>query len=273
MAKIFFLTTEITPFANTAGLGDFSAKVPLLLQEKGHDIRTIIPKYGFVSERKYILREVIRLREIPFNFDGSEHLASAKSAFIPKTRVQVYFLEHSEWFKPLSNLLYKSKNGRPYSDNDDRYAFFDTAALATLPHLFWKPNVIMCNDWQTAMVPLIYRQVYQEEEFYQGIKTILLVHSMSEYGEFSRGAFEKAGLQLPDSLTGDSINVLEAALPVVDKIIALDTPENNVSAELMKLNCYQDVEKKMITIALEDNSLDAYSRVANSIDQLVQEDV
>ena len=64
--KIFYLTTEIIPFANTSSLADFSAKVPLLLQNKENDIRTIIPKYGYVSERKYILREVIRLREIPF---------------------------------------------------------------------------------------------------------------------------------------------------------------------------------------------------------------
>ena len=87
--KIFYLTTEIIPFANTSSLAAFSAKVPLLLQDKQHDIRTIIPKYGYVSERKYILREVIRLREIPFEFGEENVVASAKSAFIPKTRVQV----------------------------------------------------------------------------------------------------------------------------------------------------------------------------------------
>ena len=91
--KLYYLTTEITPFANPSGLGDFSAKVPLALQEKGHDIRTIIPKYGYVSERKYILREVIRLRDIPFQFDGEEISASAKSALIRRDRVQVYCIE------------------------------------------------------------------------------------------------------------------------------------------------------------------------------------
>ena len=91
--KLYFLTTEIVPFANVTSLAMFSTRVPLALQEKGHDIRTIIPKYGYVSERKYILREVIRLREIPFEFNGSNKVASAKSAFIPKTRVQVYFLD------------------------------------------------------------------------------------------------------------------------------------------------------------------------------------
>ena len=60
--KLFFLTTEITPFANATSLADFSAKVPLLLQAKDHDIRIMHPKYGFISERKFILREVNRLR-------------------------------------------------------------------------------------------------------------------------------------------------------------------------------------------------------------------
>ena len=58
--KLFFLTTEIEPFASTSHLGKFSVDIPLALQTVEHDIRTIIPKYGFVSERKYILREVIR---------------------------------------------------------------------------------------------------------------------------------------------------------------------------------------------------------------------
>ena len=125
--KLYFLTTEIVPFANVTSLAMFSTRVPLALQEKGHDIRTIIPKYGYVSERKYILREVIRLREIPFEFNGSNRMASAKSAFIPKTRVQVYFLEDSNWFQPLSNLVYKSKNGRILADNGERYCFFSKA--------------------------------------------------------------------------------------------------------------------------------------------------
>ena len=79
--KLYYLTTEIIPFANVTPLAEFSTKVPLALQGKGHDIRTIIPKYGYVSERKYILREVIRLREIPFEFDGEEKVASAKNSY------------------------------------------------------------------------------------------------------------------------------------------------------------------------------------------------
>ena len=133
----------------------------MFLQENGHDIRTIIPKYGYVSERKYILREVIRLREIPFSFKGIDHVTSAKSALIPKTRVQVYFLEDEFWFKPLTNLLYKSKNGRVLADNAERYGYYSKAVLSTLPHLFWSPDIFICNGWQSAMIPGLFKKFFE----------------------------------------------------------------------------------------------------------------
>ena len=169
--KLYFITTEIIPFANVSSLAEFSTKVPLFLQENGHDIRTIIPKYGYVSERKYILREVIRLREIPFVFKGVDHVTSAKSAFIPKTRVQVYFLEDEFWFKPLTNLVYKSKNGRILADNNERYGYYSKAVLSTLPHLFLAPDIFICNGWQSALVPGLFKKHFDGiNQFYKKFK-------------------------------------------------------------------------------------------------------
>ncbi len=122
--KTYFLTSEISPFSVTGFLSHFSKSIPIYLQQKDQDIRITSPKYGFISERKYILREVIRLREIECEIDGEMIKSSAKSAFIPKTRVQVYFMEHPDWFQPLTPLLYKSRNGRILSDNADRFGFF-----------------------------------------------------------------------------------------------------------------------------------------------------
>ena len=261
--KLFFLTTEITPFAHTSNLGEYSVHIPLALQTMGHDIRTMIPKYGFVSERKYILREVIRLREIPFQFDGDEVIASAKSAFIPKTRVQVYFLENVDWFKPLTNLLYKAKNGRVLPDNDERYAYFSKAAIATLPHLFWKPDVLISNDWQCAFVPMIYQQIYDSKEFYGGIKTVITVHSVDEYCNFSRDVYAKAGVTLPDSIKGNKVNCYEAAAPFADLIIAIDTPSNDVTKKLMKLPVVKANKKKLVSILLNDNESPDFISVAN----------
>ncbi len=265
--KIFYLTTEITPFANTDGLGEYSAKVPLLLQEKGHDIRTTIPKYGYVSERKYILREVIRLRSIPFQYDGEDVTISAKSAFIPKTRVQVYFLEDAERFKPLTNLVYKSKNGRVLSDIDDRFAYFNKASLAILPHLFWSPDLVMCNGWQSAFVPIIFKQIYQGEEFYEKLKTVMIVHNVDEYSTFNRSAYEKAGVELPDSITGDDINAYEVAIEFADKVIIYNYPEQNNMKLLESLPAVKNNLDKCSVFDWTSREEPDYAAIASHMDE------
>ena len=269
--KIFYLTTEIIPFANTSSLADFSAKVPLLLQNKENDIRTIIPKYGYVSERKYILREVIRLREIPFEFGEENVITSAKSAFIPKTRVQVYFLEDDKRFKPLTNLIYKAKNGRVLTDNDMRFAYFSKASLAILPHLFWRPDVLWCNDWQSALVPAFYKQQYANDEFYAGMKSVLVVHNYeNEFLAISRNTFKNAGLEEPAIMKKGVVNAYEIAAEYVDLIIAIDSPNNQVSKKLLELPAIKKGKSKVLTIKTTDDESPDYDKVAARIDSGLQ---
>ena len=269
--KIFYLTTEIIPFANTSSLADFSAKVPLLLQNKENDIRTIIPKYGYVSERKYILREVIRLREIPFTFGEENVVTSAKSAFIPKTRVQVYFLEDNKRFKPLTNLIYKAKNGRVLTDNDMRFAYFSKASLAILPHLFWRPDVIWCNDWQSALVPAFYKQQYANDEFYAGMKSVLVVHNYEkEFLSISSNTFKNSGLEVPTSMKKGAVNAYEAAAEYVELIIAIDSPKNLVSKKLLELPEIKKNKSKVLTIKIADDESPDYDKVAARIDNRLQ---
>jgi len=269
--KIFYLTTEIIPFANTSSLADFSAKVPLLLQNKENDIRTIIPKYGYVSERKYILREVIRLREIPFEFGEENVITSAKSAFIPKTRVQVYFLEDDKRFKPLTNLIYKAKNGRVLTDNDMRFAYFSKASLAILPHLFWRPDVLWCNDWQSALVPAFYKQHYTNDEFYAGMKSVLVVHNYeNEFLAISRNTFKNAGLEEPAIMDKGVVNAYEIAAEYVDLMIAIDSPNNQVSKKLLELPAIKKGKSKVLTIKTTDDESPDYDKVAARIDDRLQ---
>ena len=263
--KLFYFTTEIAPFANTSLLSKYSVDIPLSLQTAGHDIRTILPKYGFVSERKYILREVIRLREIPFDFNEEGQIVSAKSAFIPKTRVQVYFLEDTQWFKPLSDLLYKAKNGRILPDNDERYAYFSIASIATLPHLFWKPDVLICNDWQTATTPLIYKQIYENREFYDNIKTVVTVHNFDEHCIYNRSVYNKLGVELPEQIKGDKINCYEAAAPFADLIISLDSPSVNNTKKLLDLPLVKANSKKLVSLKIEDGESPSFDKISSKI--------
>ena len=267
--KLYFLTTEIVPFANITSLAMFSTRVPLALQEKGHDIRTIIPKYGYVSERKYILREVIRLREIPFEFNGSNKVASAKSAFIPKTRVQVYFLEDSNWFQPLSNLVYKSKNGRILADNGERYCIFSKAVLSTLPHLFWSPDIFICNGWQSAMVPGIYKKHFEGiNDFYEKIKTVMVVHDLNEYSDISRKDLELAEVPVDKSLKGSKLNAFEVGAFHADAIVVIDKPSDIISEKLLKKPGVSANKKKVSVIKVSDDESPDFQQIADEMDQI-----
>jgi len=267
--KIFYVTTEIIPFANVTSIADFSTNVPFLLQEKGHDIRTIIPKYGFISERKYILREVIRLREIPFDFGGDAQVVSAKSAFIPKTRVQIYFLEDDEWFKPLTNLLYKSKNGRTLSDNGERYGYFGKAVLATLPHLFWTPDIFVCNGWQAAFIPGLYKEFYEGKEFYKKIKTVMAIHDFNEYAIMNKSDIELAEIDIPKTSKGDTVNLYEVGAQYADKIVIFDKPSDKISEKLLKLPGIEAHKKKIKIINLKSDESPDYYAVSDKFEQAI----
>lgn len=272
--KIYFLTSEIIPFAETGPLAHFSKHVPIRMQDHEHDIRLTAPKYGFISERKYILREVIRLRQIECEIGGESVIASAKSAFIPQTRVQVYFMEHPDWFQPLNPLLYKSRNGRPLADNDERFGFFGKTALNMLTHLFWSPDVIVCNGWQSSFVPILYRQLYREDEFYANIKTVQVIHSLDDYSRVSRSTYEKLGITLPDDVEGEEVNSLVIASNSADLVIAVDGPQAKISKELSRngdfKTTYGSIEKKLETVTHDDISEESYSATADDINNLLQ---
>ena len=266
--KLYFLTTEIVPFANVTSLAMFSTRVPLALQEKGHDIRTIIPKYGYVSERKYILREVIRLREIPFEFNGSNRMASAKSAFIPKTRVQVYFLEDSSWFQPLSNLVYKSKNGRILADNGERYCFFSKAVLSTLPHLFGHLIYSYVMDGRVLWFQGCIKHFEGINDFYKKIKTVMVVHDLNEHSDITRKDLELAEVPVDKSLKGNTLNAFEVGAFHADAIVVIDKPSDTISEKLLKKPGIAANKKKVSVIKVSDDESPDFQQIADEMDQI-----
>ena len=175
--KVFFISPEVIPFANTYFISQFSKKIAIKFQNNPEiEIRLMHPKYGFISERKYILREVIRLKDFPVHFQGDEKLVSIKSAFIPESRVQIYFLEDDSYFKPVPELIYKARNGRVYKDNEEKFALFAKVALETLKQLLWIPDVIVCNDWQSSFIPYLFNEQYKNDVFFKKTRTIFVLH-------------------------------------------------------------------------------------------------
>ena len=232
--KIYYLSAEVAPFSDTYQLASFSREVTNKLHLNTEiDIRVSKPKYGFVSERKYILREVIRLRDIPVIFNDETHIINVKSSFIPDTRVQVYFLENNSLYKELPELIYKARNGRIYNDIDIRFSFFSKAVIDTLQSLFWRPDIIICNDWQSSIVPTLFKQQFIKQEFYSGIKTVYLIHSINEYQNYSKLSYKMLGIDCPSN--SNKINNHIQAIDNADLTILINYESNNM-IDLMKQN-------------------------------------
>tara|TARA_B100000700_G_scaffold331713_1_gene467437 strand:- start:26345 stop:27112 length:768 start_codon:yes stop_codon:yes gene_type:complete len=247
--------------------------VPIKLQQYDHDIRLTSPKYGYISERKYTLREVIRLREIPSEIGGKTEIASAKSAFIPKTRVQVYFMEHIDWFQPLTTLLYKAKNGRPLPDNDDRFAFYSKISLEMLINLFWSPDVIICNDWQSSYVPLLYKELFASKDFYKDIKTVQLIHSIDDYAKVSFDSYKKVGVNPPKEFKDKELNSLAIASKTADLVITVDSPNSKPSKEILTNSDFKPhigvIKKKLEKVTLKSEDNDSCYDVADDINKVL----
>ncbi len=203
--KILYLASEIAPFAMAGGLADVTGALPKAFKGFNHEIRLMIPKYKFINERKYILREVIRLREIPVTLNGKTEIANVKSAFLPDSKVQVYFIEVGDYFNR-AGIYIDPKTQKPYPDNAERFAYFSKAAIETLKILSWQPNIIHCNDWQTAFVPVYLKTLYQSDAFFKGVKTIYTIHNLTSQGAFDLDVAEKIDFDLSQTQEGGMFN-------------------------------------------------------------------
>ena len=264
--KIFYITSEMEPFASTSSLSDYSSDIPLNLQNKGNDVRCLMPKYGFISERKYILREVIRLKEIPFHFHGSDMICSAKSAFLPKSRLQVYFLEQKEFFGDLNNLLYKSKNGRFLTDNDKRFTFYCMAALKMLPNLFWYPNVIVCSGWTSALLPMLLDIISKENKEFSKIKTVYLTNSLNEDVTFDT---KSLGLEKETISPIKSLNLNQIGCMYADRTIVVNSEGNNISSRLMKLKVFKNSKNCSVVNLKSSENID-YTPLFDAVDDAIK---
>ena len=266
--KLYYLAAEVAPFSETYQLASFSRKFTNRLHLKTDiDIRVSQPKYGFVSERKYILREVIRLKDIPVIFNNEKHIINMKSAFIPETRVQVYFIENNSLYKQLPDLIYKARNGRVFSDIDARFSFFNKAALDTLQSLFWVPDIIICNDWQTSLVPTLLKEQFVQQDFYSNIKSVYMIHSINNYRKFSKSTYNM--LNIEPYQHGKQIDNHIQAMEHADLTIALNYESEKLMDKLKKqknlLEKFESTNHIIIDVPKKTNR-EVWDNIANTIE-------
>ncbi|HET9137297.1 MAG TPA: glycogen synthase GlgA [Candidatus Kapabacteria bacterium] len=193
--SVLFVSSEVYPYAKTGGLADVSSALPQALREYKHDVRIIMPKYGFIGEKKQKIHIINRTQGMEFNIGGKMATVNAKSSAIltPKTRVQIYLAECEEYFSRMG-LYGDPDTGVDYPDNDERFLTFNLGVLELCRRLLWKPDIIHCNDWQSGLIPLLLKDSLKTDPFFANTKTVFTIHNLAYQGNFPAQSYMKTGL-------------------------------------------------------------------------------
>ena len=170
--KILYATSEAVPFCKTGGLADVAGSLPPALAEQGAEVAVVLPLYQRVKERFG--------SQLKFECYDYVNLAWRHSYCglfsLEKDGVTWYFLDNEQYF--LRPDLYG------YIDDGERFGFFSRAIVRMLPHFKFWPDVINCNDWQTALVPIYLKDDGVREDRFRSIKTTLTIHNIEYQGRF-----------------------------------------------------------------------------------------
>ncbi|WP_339925386.1 glycogen/starch synthase [uncultured Cyclobacterium sp.] len=187
--RILYVASEINPFLQTSEVANFVRALPQAMQEKGMEIRILVPRFGLINERKNRLHEVVRLSGINISVGEEEKPLIIKVASIPNAKLQVYFIDNEDYFQRKS--VFFDKQNKFYEDNDERAIFFCKGVLETVKKLGWAPDIVHCNDWMTSLIPLYLKTTYKNEPLFKETKSIYAIYNNGFSHKFGDDLFDK----------------------------------------------------------------------------------
>ena len=191
--KILFVASEMDPFIKVGGLADVIGTLSRRLSGLDCDIRVVIPYYKEVKKNLKTLKIKPKKldKRIVFSVDW---LPEEGEVYEFKYKnVRIYLLENDKYFG--RDQVYATSKGE-FEDNDLRFGFLSLGALETAKAINFKPDIIHCHDWQTAIIPIClkWRKHLKDDEFFKGSKIVFTIHNISYQGQFDKIILEKFGL-------------------------------------------------------------------------------
>ncbi|MCF0243568.1 MAG: glycogen/starch synthase [Bacteroidaceae bacterium] len=160
----------MTPYVDATEMSTLGTQVARSIQEKGCEVRSFMPKWGHVNERRGQLHEVIRLSRIMIIIDETDHPLIIKVASIPQTRIQVYFIDNDDFFA--GRKMAFDAEGKEFEDNAERAVFFARGVLETVKKLRWTPDIIHCQGWMSSLVPMYIKRSFSEDPAFKEAKIV-----------------------------------------------------------------------------------------------------
>ncbi|MCC5925671.1 MAG: glycogen/starch synthase [Bacteroidetes bacterium] len=237
--KILYAAAEISPFARLTNTADLLRFLPASLQDKGFEIRILLPKYGSISDRRNRLHEVIRLSGIEVTMDDKVESMKIKVASIPNAKLQVYFLDNDTYFKRKA-LFNDPKTDKPYDDNAERLVFYNKGILETVKKLGWAPDIIHCHDWAAGLIPMLCKTVYKDEDNFRNTRIVYNLHNAANHGHFEDDIFRFLGTD--DDFDKDSVKTdgmvdpIRAGLKFADFVVTGNDIRDEVNSNYPELN-------------------------------------
>ena len=177
--KILYITTEMSPYEEGTKMAGIVNKMAIKMHQNGNDVRVFMPRFGFISERKFQLHEVIRLSGMNIIINDLDQPLIVKVASLPGERLQVYFVDNEEYFK--RKLYYRDENGEVFDDNDERAIFFARGVVETIKKLNWVPDVIHLNGWMASFVAIYLKNYYKTDSYFHDTRLVLSVFDEEDF--------------------------------------------------------------------------------------------
>ncbi|UXX80750.1 glycogen/starch synthase [Reichenbachiella carrageenanivorans] len=264
--KILYVASEINPFLQTTEVADFVRALPQAMQERGMEIRILVPRFGLINERKNRLHEVVRLSGINIAVGDEEKPLIIKVASIPNAKLQVYFIDNEDYFHRKSVFFDKEENF--HADNDERAIFFCKGVLETVKKLGWSPDIVHCNDWMTSLIPLYLKTTYKNDPIFKDAKSVFTLYDNEFEHKFEGDLINKVMMMdIEESMlehlsTKDFAGFVKLGIEYADAVIKSKNETNKIIDELISS---APNGKKVDTIQKDDNFLDSYYNLYNEL--------
>ena len=181
--RVLFVNSEILPYIPETTASTVGRYLPQGVQESGKEIRSFMPRYGCINERRNQLHEVIRLSGMNIIVNDIDRPLIIKVASIPSARMQVYFIDNDDYFQ--RKFIFNDENGNFFEDNDERAIFFARGVLETVKKLRWKPDIIHCQGWISHVLPLYLKKIYKDDPIFTDSKLILSLYDEADSFTFA----------------------------------------------------------------------------------------
>jgi len=202
--KVLYVSQEITPYLPESEMSVIGRNLPQAIQEKGKEIRTFMPKYGCINERRNQLHEVIRLSGMNIIIDDTDHPLIIKVASIQAARMQVYFIDNEDYFQ--RKYLFQDEHGNYFEDNDERAIFFTRGVIETVKKLQWPPNIIHCHGWFSGLLAVYVKRIYEDDPVFKNAKIIWSIYN-NEFGKSLSKSFKHKLIQ--DGMKDSDLKVID----------------------------------------------------------------